>query len=99
MNPKLKNDMTKQLCKAILSLETVDECYSFFEDICTISEFKALAQRLEVAKMLKHNATYEDVKAATNASSATISRVSKCLNYGADGYTLILERLDDATPN
>lgn len=94
-NPKLKDVLTDQLAKAILLLKNEEECYQFFEDICTISELKALAQRLEVARMLKAGHTYDDIVARTGASTATISRVKRCLHYGADGYTIVLERLDD----
>ena len=80
---------------AILSLTTKEECYRFFDDICTINEIKALEQRLQVAKMLKDKKTYLDIAAATGASTATISRVNRCLNYGSEGYNLILERLKD----
>ena len=90
---KLKDELTDQLFKAILSLKTEEECYQFFEDICTISELKALSQRLEVARMLAAGHTYDDIVARTGASTATISRVKRCLNYGADGYKVILARL------
>lgn len=93
INEKLRDELTDKLFEAILTLETVDECYRFFEDLATISEIKALAQRLEVAKMLDAGMTYEDIVAATGASTATISRVKKCLNYGADGYRVVLERV------
>ena len=93
VNPKLKDELNDQLCEAMLSLQTIDECYQFFEDICTVSELKALSQRLEVARMLKDGHTYDDIVARTGASTATISRVKRCLNYGADGYKLILTRL------
>jgi len=96
MNSKLKDKLVDRLFEAILLLETVDECYSFFEDICTIAEIKAMAQRLEVAKMLKNKKTYQEISEETGASTATISRVNRCLNYGADGYRLILERLEAA---
>ena len=92
-NPKLREAISDQLCQAVLALETVDECYQFFEDICTVSELKALSQRLEVARMLQDGHTYDDIVARTGASTATISRVTRCLNYGADGYKLILTRL------
>lgn len=92
INEKLRDELTDKLFEAILSLETVEECYRFFEDIATIGEIKALAQRLEVAKMLDAGMTYEDIVAATGASTATISRVKKCLHYGADGYRIVLER-------
>ena len=92
-NPKLRDELSEQLCRAVLSLESIEECYQFFEDICTVSELKALSQRLEVARMLDAKHTYDDIVARTGASTATISRVKRCLNYGADGYKLILERL------
>ena len=93
VNPKLKDSLTDQLCEAVLLLRDTEECYQFFEDICTISELKALAQRLEVARMLDAGHTYDDIVARTGASTATISRVKRCLNYGADGYKIVLERL------
>lgn len=93
INPKLKDDLTDQLCETVLLLRGVEECYQFFEDICTISELKALAQRLEVARMLNAGHTYDDIVARTGASTATISRVKRCLHYGADGYKIVLERL------
>ena len=89
---KLRDDLTDQLCRAILSLNTMEECYQFFEDICTIGELRAMAQRLDVARMLHEGNTYDDIVAHTGASTATISRVKRCLNYGADGYTLVLEK-------
>jgi TrpR-related protein YerC/YecD len=95
VNPKLKDELNDQLCEAMLSLQTIDECYQFFEDICTVSELKAMSQRLEVARMLRQGHTYEDIVARTGASTATISRVKRCLNYGADGYGIVLERLDE----
>ncbi len=94
MNSKIQDDWTDELFRAILLLENTEECYNFFEDICTVSEIKAMAQRLEVAKMLKAGYTYMDVSEKTGASTATISRVNRCLNYGADGYRTVLERLD-----
>ncbi len=92
MNSKIKDEMTDNLFEAILLLNDVDECYNFFEDICTISEIKALAQRLEVARMLKRGITYAEISEKTGASTATISRVNRALNYGADGYKTVLER-------
>lgn len=94
MNSKIRDDYTDNLFKAILSLQNIEECYKFFEDLCTISELKAMAQRLQVAKMLKEHYVYNDIVAKTGASTATISRVNRCLNYGADGYKMVLERLD-----
>lgn len=94
MNEKIRNESTDRLFRAILLLEDVDECYRFFEDICTIAEIKALAQRLEVAKMLRGKKTYTEICEATGASTATISRVNRSLIYGADGYRSILDKLD-----
>lgn len=91
--PRWRGEMTDQLFKAILALENTDECYRFFDDIATISELKELSQRLEVARMLSEGFIYEDIVQKTGASSATISRVKKCLNYGADGYQIILKKL------
>lgn len=95
MNSKIKDDLTDKLFEAILLLKDMEECYNFFEDICTISELKAMAQRLEVAKMLRSNKTYIEICEKTGASTATISRVNKCLYYGADGYKTILDRLEE----
>ena len=93
VNPKLKDELTDQLCEAVLLLRDTEECYQFFEDVCTIGELKALTQRLEVARMLDAGHTYDDIVARTGASTATISRVKRCLHYGADGYKIVLERL------
>ncbi|HHU30753.1 MAG: YerC/YecD family TrpR-related protein [Bacillota bacterium] len=93
-NHKLKDKSTDMLFEAILLLETVEECYQFFEDVCTVSEIKALAQRLQVAKMLRDGKTYQQIEKDTGASTATISRVKRYLHYGAGGYNLVLERLD-----
>ncbi|MCY6369723.1 YerC/YecD family TrpR-related protein [Clostridium ganghwense] len=90
---KLESPEMDYLCKSILCLETKEECYKFFEDIFTINELKAVDQRLQVAKMLKQKKTYTEIAAATGASTATISRVNRCLNYGSDGYNLVLERI------
>ena len=98
VNPKLKDELNDQLCNAVLKLETVEDCYQFFEDICTISELKAMSQRLEVAKMLQKRHTYDEIVSRTGASTATISRVKRCLNYGADGYNLVFERLNQEQP-
>ena len=79
----------------MLKLENIDECYAFFEDLCTINEILSLSQRFLVAKMLKEKNTYADIAEKTGASTATISRVNHALNYGNDGYELILERLKE----
>ncbi|WP_123054514.1 YerC/YecD family TrpR-related protein [Clostridium sp. JN-1] len=90
---KLQSSQMDFLCEAMLCLKTKEECYRFFDDICTINEIKSLEQRLQVAKMLKDKKTYVDIAVATGASTATISRVNRCLNYGSDGYKIVLERL------
>ena len=86
MNDKLKSKEVEQLFEAILSLNDVKECYDFFEDVCTINELLSLAQRFEVAKMLREQKTYLEIAEKTGASTATISRVNRSLNYGNDGY-------------
>lgn len=93
INEKIRNHMNDQLFEAILKLKSVEECYAFFEDLCTINELKALSQRLEVAKLLEEGEIYENIVENTGASTATISRIKRCLVYGADGYTLVLDRL------
>lgn len=85
---------TDNLFKAILRLENVDECYKFFEDICTVKELLDISQRLQVAKMLKAGKSYQEVSKETGASTATISRVNKCLLYGSGGYSLILDKME-----
>lgn len=93
MNPKLRNKETDALWEAVLALRTPAECYAFFEDILTVTEMEALAQRWTVATMLDEGRTYEEIAHATGASSATISRVKRALSFGADGYRLVLDRL------
>lgn len=93
MAAKIENKLTDQLCEAVLTLQSKEDCFHFLEDICTISEFKALAQRLEVARMLDEGEKYEDIVEKTGASTATISRVKRCLVYGEDGYTAVLTAL------
>jgi len=95
MNDKLREELTDSLFRAVLHLNDIEECYKFFEDICTISEIKAMAQRLEVARMLDLGRTYVEISLKTGASTATISRVNRCLNYGADGYRMILDRFKE----
>ncbi|MDD3224714.1 MAG: YerC/YecD family TrpR-related protein [Clostridium sp.] len=90
---KLKSEDVDYLCDAILSLKTKEECYRFFDDIFTINEVKAIEQRLQVAKMLEEKYTYSKIGLKTGASTATISRVNRCLNYGSDGYNIVLKRL------
>ena len=94
-NSRLKDETTDRLFEAVLLLENEEECYRFFEDICTVGEIKAIAQRLEVAKMLAREQIYTDIVEKTGASTATISRVKRSLYFGADGYRLILNRLQE----
>lgn len=91
---RLESEEMDYLCDAILSLNTREDCYKFFDDICTINEIKAMEQRLQVAKMLKQGRTYLDIAAITGASTATISRVNRCLNYGSEGYNMIMKRIE-----
>lgn len=81
------------LYKAILQLNNLDECYDFFEDLCTVQELKSLSQRIVVAKMLSEKSVYTDIVSETGASTATISRVNRSLQYGCDGYDIVFERL------
>ena len=97
MNKKIQTNIVDHLFEAILCLENKEECYSFFEDLCTVNELLSLSQRFEVASMLKNHKTYLEIAEETGASTATISRVNRSLNYGSDGYELIFERL--AIPN
>ena len=90
---KLRNEEIDFLFECILKLENVDECYAFFEDICTIKELQSIAQRVNVAKLLTEGKVYTDIAAITGASTATISRVGRSLNYGNDVYDLIFNRL------
>ncbi len=99
MSRKLQDDNLDFLFKAILSLENTDECYDFFEDLCTIQELKAISQRLVVAKMLSEKCVYTDIVNATGASTATISRVNRSLQYGCDGYDRIFERIREQENN
>jgi len=90
---RFEDKLVDQLFKAILSLEDKEGCYRFFEDICTVNEIKALAQRLEIAIMLYDKKTYHEISENTHASTATISRVNRALNYGADGYKIVLRKM------
>lgn len=95
MSKKLKDEQIDRLFEGMLQLKTTEECYRFFEDLCTIAEIKAMAQRFQVAVMLDQQRVYTDIEQETGASSATISRVNKSLLYGEDGYRLVLERLKE----
>lgn len=92
---KVKNGQVDLLMEAVLRLNTVEEAYRFFEDICTIPELRSIAQRLEVAGLLRNKVTYQEIARRTGASSATISRVNRALLYGAEGYDRVLDALAD----
>lgn len=93
MSKNLRTEAADHLFDAILTLESREECYRFFEDVCTVNELQALSQRFEVAHMLRKNRTYMDIAETTGASTATISRVNRSLNYGHDGYDMVLKRM------
>ena len=95
MNEKLRELNVDFLFQAVLNLRTMEECYNFFEDLCTVPELKALSQRILVAKMLSEGKVYSDIVTATGASTATISRVNRSLHYGSDGYEVIFARMDE----
>ena len=99
MNKKIKTQVVDHLFDAILSLQNKEECYSFFEDLCTVNEILSLSQRFEVATMLRSHKTYLEIAEKTGASTATISRVNRSLNYGNDGYDLVFERLGTIPPS
>ena len=94
-SPQLKDEDMDILFRGILKLKTVEECYDFFEDLCTIAELRAMVQRFQVARMLDEGRIYSDIVQETGASTATISRVNKCLVYGSDGYRRMLDRLKE----
>ena len=93
MTKKIKTPATDFLFEAILTLRNVDECYSFFEDVCTVNELQSLSQRFEVAHMLRSGNTYLEIAEKTGASTATISRVNRSLNFGNDAYDMVFERV------
>ena len=95
MNEKLRDPQTDRLFDAILSLETREDCYRLFDDLCTISELRAMSQRFHVARLLSVGKIYTDIATETGASTATISRVNRCLHYGSDGYRDAIKRLSD----
>ncbi|MDG5785944.1 YerC/YecD family TrpR-related protein [Evansella sp. AB-P1] len=96
---KLRGKELDQLFESILSLKDKEECYQFFDDLCTMNEIQSLAQRLEVARMLMEGYTYQRIEKDTGASTATISRVKRCINYGNDGYQMTLDRVRESKPN
>lgn len=99
MSKTIRTEEVDHLFDAILSLGNKEECYAFFEDVCTINELLSISQRYEVAKMLREEQTYRDIADKTGASTATISRVNRSLNYGCDGYDLVFKRLYDKKEN
>ena len=94
MSDKIKDKNVDFMFEAILSLQTMEECYAFFEDLCTVPEIKAMSQRIVVAKMLRDKKVYSDIVAQTGASTATISRVNRSLQYGCNGYEEIFKRIE-----
>ena len=95
MSKFLEKESSDTLYRAIVSLQDVDECRRFFQDLCTVSELKAMEQRMEVAMLLDDGMIYNEILERTGASSATISRVNRCLHYGADGYQAVIPRLKE----
>ena len=93
MNKQAKKPRNEEMYRAILTLKTVDECVNFFDDLCTITELQAMEQRYQVASLLNKGCIYNEILEKTGASSATISRVNRSLNYGTDGYEMIFERM------
>lgn len=94
MNEKLKSPLVNNLFRAVLSLETIEECYDLFEDLCTVAEIKEMAKRIAAAHMLSEGKKYTEIADATGLSTATISRVNRCLKYGSDGYTRALSKIE-----
>lgn len=95
MNNSIRDENMDKLFEAILKLETVEECYELFDDLCTVSELLAIKQRFWVARLLNEGCIYTDIVEMTGASTATISRVNRCLNYGKGGYRTALERIQE----
>jgi len=94
MASKIKDEKLDFLFTAILTLDSVEECYSFFEDLCTVSELQEMSRRMQAARMLRANAVYADIASQTGLSTATISRVNRCLKYGNEGYNKVLDTLE-----
>ena len=97
MSKKIHTEAVDHLFEAVLCLENKEECYTFFEDVCTINELLSLSQRFEVARMLRQKKTYLEISEKTGASTATISRVNRSLNYGNDGYDMVFSRMEDGS--
>ncbi len=94
MGSNMKDEKLDFLFNAILTLDTVEDCYNFFEDLCTVSELQEMSRRMQAARMLRANAVYADIAAQTGLSTATISRVNRCLKYGSNGYNKVLDTLE-----
>lgn len=94
MNEKLKSPLVNNLFRAVLSLESIEECYDFFEDLCTVAEINEMAKRIAAAHMLSEGKKYTEIADDTGLSTATISRVNRCLKYGSDGYARALSRIE-----
>ena len=94
MSSKIRDEKVDYLFKAILTLESVEDCYAFFEDLCTISEIQEMSRRIHAAKLLQTNHVYSDIASQTGLSTATISRVNRCLKYGSDGYVKAIEAVE-----
>jgi len=99
MSKNIRTDSVNHLFDAILSIKSREECYTFFEDICTVNELLSLSQRFEVARMLRNHKTYLEIAEQTGASTATISRVNRSLNYGNDGYDMVFARMNEKPEN
>ena len=95
MSKTIRTEAVDLLFEAVLQLKNKEECYLFFEDVCTVNELLSLSQRFEVARMLTQNKTYLEIAEQTGASTATISRVNRSLNYGSDGYRMVFSRLEE----
>ena len=91
---KLKSKEADDLFEAVISIDNIDDCYRFFEDLCTVKEIRAMSQRFEVAKLLMKKKTYSEIEESTGASTATISRINRTLQYGADGYSTVLSKME-----
>lgn len=95
MSKQIRTEAVEHLFEAVLQLKDIEECFQFFEDVCTVNELLSLSQRFEVARMLTQNKTYLEIAEQTGASTATISRVNRSLNYGNDGYQMVFKRLEE----
>ena len=99
MIENIKNEQVDYLFKAVMSLESIEEFYRLFDDLCTVAEIEDMSKRLQAAKMLRNGEVYNDISAKTGQSTATISRVNRCLKYGSNGYNIVLDRLESVNKN